>query len=84
MPKNVKPLIEYIKDVLAKAKDGMRVKDAMAAVQKAGYKTHSRDFYGLVATALRDGPFLKVSRGVYRLKTARRAAEKRIGRRKKR
>ena len=71
LPKNVKPLVAYISDALAKAKDGMRVKDVEAAVKKAGYKTFSKDFYGVVATALREGPFAKVSRGVYKLKGAK-------------
>jgi len=80
MPKNVKPLIEYVRGALAEAKDGMRVKDIMAAVQKAGYKTNSKDFYGVVATAVRDGGFQKLSRGVYTLEApkepARRVARK--------
>jgi len=77
LPKNPKPLIEYVKDVLAKSKLGMRVKEAEAAVRAAGYQTFSKDFYGVVATALRDGPFDRVRRGVYKLKSAKRApAEK--------
>ncbi|HUT92092.1 MAG TPA: hypothetical protein VMY37_21540 [Thermoguttaceae bacterium] len=84
MPKNVKPLIEYVREALAEAKGGMRVKDIMAAVQKAGYKTNSKDFYGVVATAVREGGFQKLSRGVYKLggpkkpvrKMARKAAKK--------
>ena len=35
----------------------MRVKDIMTAVQKAGYETNSKGFYGLVATAVREGGF---------------------------
>ena len=76
MPKNVKPLIDYAKDVLAGAKDGMRVKDVMAAVQKAGYKTHSKDFYGQVAVMLRDKAFRKLGRGVYTLRSAGRGPKK--------
>ena len=63
-----KPLVEYLKEVLAKHPDGMRAKDIMPAVKKAGYKTHSKDFYGIVAATLRDGDnFKRVSRGVYKL-----------------
>lgn len=76
MPKNVKPLIEYVREALAEAKDGMRVKDIMTAVQKAGYKTNSRDFYGVVATAVREGGFQKISRGVYKLGAAGKPARK--------
>lgn len=64
-----KPLLEYVKQVLADAADGMRVKDVMAAVTKAGYKSASKDFYTIVASALRDPKvFVNVSRGVYKLK----------------
>ena len=76
LPKNVKPLTEYIKDVLSGSKDGMRVKEVEAAVKKAGYKTFSKDFYGVVAMAMRSGPFKKVSRGVYRLKVRKKRAKK--------
>ena len=90
MPKNIKPLIEYAREALAEAKDGMRVKDIMAAVQKAGYKTNSKDFYGVVATAVREGGFQKLSRGVYTLKApkkpvrqvARKVAKKKIVKKK--
>jgi transposase InsO family protein len=79
MPKNVKPLVEYVKDVLAGAKAGLRVKDVEAAVKKAGYKTFSKEFYGQVAVALREGPFQKVSRGVYKLKGAKKVAKRKAG-----
>ena len=59
-----RPLVDYLRDVLANAPKGMRVKEAVAAVQKAGYRTHSKDFYGIVATTMRDN-FRRVSRGVY-------------------
>ena len=83
LPKNVKPLTGYIRDVLAEAKGGMRVKDIMVAVQKAGYKTRSGDFYGLVATAVRDS-FRKVSRGVYALAASKKPAKKKAKKRAKR
>ena len=76
LPKNVKPLNEYVREALAEAKEGMRVKDIMAAVQKAGYKTNSKDFYGVVATAVREGGFQKLSRGVYKLGAAKKLAAK--------
>jgi len=63
-----RPLTAYVADVLKKAGKAMRVKDVMAAVSKAGYVTKSKDFYGIVATALRDETkFKKISRGVYTL-----------------
>ena len=46
----------------------MRAKEIVPAVRKAGYETFSKDFYGIVATALRDKKtFKRVSRGVYTL-----------------
>ena len=76
LPRNVKSLVEYAADVLAKAKDGMRVKDVMVAVKKAGYKTNSKSFYGLVAAALQDNRFGKLGRGVYTLKAETKAAKR--------
>ena len=59
-------LAEYIADILKPATGGMRVKHVMAAVTKAGYVSKAKDFYGIVAAALRDDArFKKVSRGVY-------------------
>jgi len=83
LPKNTKPLIEYAKDVLAGAPNGMRVKEVEAAIRKAGYQTFSQDFYGIVATTLREGPFDKVGRGVYKLKTVPKPAAKKASKRKK-
>ena len=62
------PLAEYIKKVLGESPKGMRAKDVVRAVKKNGYKTFSKDFYGIVAAALRDTKGVKrVSRGVYQL-----------------
>jgi len=69
-PQNAKTLIEFVQDALAGVAEGMRVKDAMSAVQQAGYESSSKDFYGIVAAALREGPFVKLRRGVYALKAA--------------
>ncbi len=61
-----KPLVEYIKQVLGKSKVSLRCKDIMTAVKKAGYKSASKNFYGIVAAALRDTKnFKRVSRGAY-------------------
>jgi len=63
-----KPLVEYIKQVLGKSGKPLRAKEVMQAVRAAGYKTRSKDFYGIVASALRDTKtFMRVSRGVYTL-----------------
>jgi len=63
-----KPLVEYIKQVLSKSDRPLRAKEVEKAVKAAGYKTRSKDFYGIVATALRDGKrFKRVSHGVYAL-----------------
>ena len=62
------PLVEYIEKVLVDSKNGMRAKDIVQAVRKAGYKTYSKDFYGIVAAALRDNKcFKRIRRGVYTL-----------------
>lgn len=64
-----KPLIDYILGVLKGSPKGIRVKEVMNAVTRAGYVSRSKDFYGIVATALREGPqFKNISRGVYALK----------------
>jgi hypothetical protein len=63
-----KPLIKYVQDVLAKAPpQGMRAKYVAEAVKKAGYRSYSKDFYGIVATTLRSKLFKKLRRGVYTL-----------------
>ena len=63
-----KSLVAYIREVLAEAGDGVRAKDITAAVLKAGYPTKSKDFYGIVATTLRDKKnFSRLGRGVYKL-----------------
>lgn len=65
---NSKPLVDYIKQVLAKMPKGMRAKDVAPAVKAAGYATRSKDFYGIVAAALRDTEGIKrVTRGVYKM-----------------
>jgi len=63
-----KPLVEYIRQVLAGIVKGMQVMDVVGAVKGAGYKSLSKDFYGIVATALRDKKnFKKLARGRYKL-----------------
>ncbi|MCJ7544338.1 MAG: hypothetical protein MUP47_07205 [Phycisphaerae bacterium] len=63
-----KPLVSYIHATLARAKRGMRAKDVTKAVVKAGYRTYSKDFYGIVAAALRDtSKFKRLKRGIYTL-----------------
>lgn len=63
-----KSLVASIADVLAAKKDGMRTKEVAAAVQKAGYKTKSKDFYGIVSATLRTPKFKRIKRGVYTLR----------------
>ena len=63
-----KPLTAYLQEALAGAKGGMRTIELVDAVTKAGYKTHSKDFYAIVAIGLRDTKtFKRLSRGVYGL-----------------
>lgn len=61
-----RPLIQYMLEVL-KDSEGMRIRDLMAAVQKAGYRSSSKDFYNIVAAAIRGDQFRKIGRGVYKL-----------------
>lgn len=63
-----KPLVQYIQSALSKAPGGMRVKALVGAVRQAGYKSSSKDFYGIVAkTLLTNKQFQRVGRGVYKL-----------------
>jgi hypothetical protein len=67
-PKNTKPLQDYIMEVLQKNPKGLRVREIADAVLKAGYKTNSDNFYNIVAGALKDKQFKRLSRGVYGVK----------------
>ena len=65
-----KGLASYLQQVLAKASTaGLRAKEIAQAVANAGYKSASKNFYGIVAAALRDkNKFRRLRRGVYSLK----------------
>jgi len=61
-------LVDVIKQVLSGKSDGMRIRDIATAVKDAGYKSAAKDFYTIVATAMREpGAFTKTGRGVYKL-----------------
>ena len=62
-----KALTNYIQQVLAKASGaGLRAKEIAQAALNAGYKSASKNFYGIVAAALRDtAKFRRLRRGVY-------------------
>jgi len=63
-----KSLVASIRGVLAKAPNGLRVREIAKAVKAAGYVTRSKDFYAIVAkTVLQEDAFQRVSRGVYKL-----------------
>ena len=63
-----KPLTEYLQQALAGAKKGMRTTELVAAVTKAGYVSHSKNFYAVVAMGLRDMKvFRRLGRGIYGL-----------------
>jgi hypothetical protein len=63
-----KTLIDVLREVLKGSAKGMRAKDIASAAVKAGYHTAAKDFYGIVAAALRDKKsFKRVRRGVYTL-----------------
>lgn len=63
-----KSLVASIADVLAAKKGGMRTQEVATAVKKAGYKTKSKDFYGIVSATLRTPKFKRIKRGVYTLR----------------
>ena len=61
-------MAEYIRGVLAKAKEGVRARDVTAAVLQAGYRTRDKTFNKTVAKMLAsDKRFRRVSRGIYKL-----------------
>ena len=63
-----KTLAEVMVKVLTKSEEPMRVKDIAAAARKAGYRSASKDFYGIVAMTIRDeSRFQRVGRGLYKL-----------------
>jgi len=63
-----KPLLAYIRQVLAKVPKGMRTKDIAKAVVAAGYRSSSKNFYGIVAkTVLEEKGLKRVARWVYTL-----------------
>jgi chromosome segregation ATPase len=62
-------LVDYIRQVLSENPKGMRAVEIAQAVKDAGYESRSKDFYTIVAAALRDeSQFQRVRRGVYKLK----------------
>ncbi|HUT61780.1 MAG TPA: hypothetical protein VNA25_28410 [Phycisphaerae bacterium] len=64
-----KSLVSYLQRLLKKVGKGMRAKDIAQAVVKAGYHSTSKNFYPIVAAALRDKKlFRRVRRGVYTVK----------------
>ena len=54
-----------IRKVLSSKPDGMRVKDIEAALKAGDNPSGAKNLYSVVATTLRKGPFVTVSRGVY-------------------
>ena len=64
-----KPLVEFVKDVLATAKKEMSIKDIEEAVKTAGYPTKAKTLYTPIFTALNKNKdvFKKVSKGKYAL-----------------
>jgi len=71
-----KSLSQCIRDVLGGSRGGMRIKNIVAAVQEAGYKSAAKDFYHLVAAAVRGDEFKKLGRGIYNLITGKAAVRK--------
>jgi hypothetical protein len=64
--RNEMTLMEALKKAIGSKT--MTVPDAVAAVQKAGYRTHSNNFRTQVNIALIKGPFKRVGRGEYAAK----------------
>jgi hypothetical protein len=71
-----KPLAEYVREVLAKAPKGLRVKEIAQAVLAAGYPTKAKNVYKPVTKVLAEGEFTRLDRGVYGLKGVAKAAKK--------
>lgn len=70
--RNDKSLVETLEEVLGGAKGPMGVKDIVAAVENAGYRSNSANFRGLVnQTLIKEGKrFGSAGRGLYELKGA--------------
>ena len=71
----VKPLGQYIRQVLTAAPGGRSIAAIEKAVIAAGYQTRAESIYNPILKVIRKGGFKKVSRGVYALGSAP-AAEK--------
>lgn len=72
-----RPLAEYVREVLAKAATGLKVREIEAKVLAAGYPTKAATIYNPVMKVLSAG-FKKVTRGVYALKKGIAAAGKAV------
>lgn len=70
-----KPLGQYIQQVLAGAPGGMSVASLEEAVIAAGYKTKAESIYNPILKVIRKGGYVKVTRGVYALASAKAAAK---------
>ena len=70
-----KTLSEYVRGVLAKAANGLHVREIEAKVLAAGYPTRAKTIYNPVMKVLAKG-FKKVQRGIYALKAGAVAAMK--------
>ena len=67
--RNKMSLPEAMQGVLKKAGEAMRVGDIVTAVQRAGYRSTSANFRGIVnQTLIKDPRFKSSSRGMYQLK----------------
>lgn len=71
---NGKTLSQQLVELLSASKSGMRISELVKAVKQAGYKSAAKDFYSVVAMALRDKKFQKVDRGVYKIRNHPNAA----------
>jgi hypothetical protein len=68
-PRNESSLVDVMEDVLKSAGQPRRVGDIVDAVHKAGYRSSSANFKGIVnQTLIKDNRFKAVARGVYDLK----------------
>ena len=74
--RNEKSLVETLEDVLQGGKSPMGVKDIVAAVEKAGYRSSSANFRGLVNQTLikEKKRFESAGHGLYEMKGAAKKA----------
>ena len=71
-----KPLAEYVREALAAAPKGLSIAKLEKKILAAGYPTSVDRIYKQISAVLAKGGFERVDRGVYALKSGKKAARK--------